>query len=209
MPPLHICRGLIMKWSLAICYAGLLIGVLWTCGIVNASEVDLAGCRYSHTDVAPADLSTTNVDLTADPHWMVTGPTGTLAPGHTSLSSWVALPSNWVQPSAPSQTADSQPMGQYTYTISVFIPCDATNYDSLQIVGDAAADNDILSISANGNASVASCITAQHDCFKYTTHFVVPQTDLHGGLNTLTIVVYNQSLYSGLAVVARSEEHTS
>ena len=191
------------KVRAAIAGACAALALIATCAVATAddSQVNLPACQTVGGQVA-ADLSTTQQSLATDPHWWVTDPTSaTFQPGHTTLSAWTALPNNWVQPSAPTASATNpEPVGDYTYTLTFFIPCNNKNYKKLQIEGDASADNSILSISANGHASVASCVTGT--CFNTLTHFVIPQADLVGGLNTLTIVVHNDDLYSGLAVSA-------
>jgi hypothetical protein len=165
----------------------------------QTAPITVPNCQYFGQRIT-VDLSTTPTVGAVDPSWRVSGPTGFLAPGHTTLSAWTALPNNWVQPSAPSATAEKhEPVGDYTYSLQIFLPCDPTNYLSLDMSGDVAADNEITSVSANGNPLVASCGAG---CFTASTHFVIPLAQLHSGLNTLEVVVHNDSIYTGVSVVA-------
>lgn len=163
----------------------------------QTAPITVPNCQYFGQRIT-VDLSTTPTAGAVDPSWRVSGPTGFLAPGHTTLSAWTALPNNWVQPSAPSPTADQEPTGDYIYSLQIFLPCDPTNYRFVDLSGDVAADNEINSVSANGNLLV-SCTT---NCFTTSTHFLVQLVQLHSGLNTLQIVVHNDGSFSGISVVA-------
>jgi len=191
------------KTTLLSAIAALAMGFAATAAApVEADPIQVPQCQYFN-QLITIDLSTTPTVGATDPHWRVSGPTGFLAPGHTTLSAWTALPNNWVQPSAPSATAERrQPVGDYTYSLQFFLPCDPTNYRFVDLSGNVAADNEITSVSANGNPSVASCAGT---CFNTPiggTPFAIPTVQLHSGLNTLQIVVHNDSSYTGISVVA-------
>ncbi len=172
-----------------------------------ATVVRLPNCQYAGQSLS-ADLSTTTVVNSTDPHWSVSGPTGNnLAPGHTALPSWTALPNNWVQPSAPSATAVNEPAGKYTYMIRFYVPCEPKNYASIHFQGGIAADNEILSASLNGTVIPGvSCSGNGGYCFK-TTYGPVPLPStspppgLVRGYNTLTVTVNNDGGPSGMATV--------
>ncbi|HEY8697847.1 MAG TPA: hypothetical protein VIM02_09530 [Rhizomicrobium sp.] len=167
----------------------------------QTAPITVPNCEYFGQRIT-VDLSTTPTVGAVDPSWRVSGPTGFLAPGHTTLSAWTALPNNWVQPSAPTVTAVHEPPGDYTYSLQIFLPCDPTNYRVVDLSGNIAADNEILSVSANGNPSVASCGGTCFNTPPGGTPFGIPIAQLHSGLNTLQVVVHNEGSYSGISVVA-------
>lgn len=195
-----------MKFSPLLPAAMLLLGV-WTAATPASAgvPVQVPNCSYAGESLPTADLSTTPVAGAIDPHWSVRLGNARIpgAPGHTALDAWTALPLNWIQPSPPSQQANgNEPQGDYTYSLNFQIPCDPSNYSNFTLTGHVAADNEIISVSANGNSSVASC---SGTCFNTPvggTAFAIPVAMLRGGSNTLNIVVRNDGQWSGLSVVA-------
>jgi hypothetical protein len=172
-----------------------------------ATVVRLPNCQYAGQSMS-ADLSTTTVVGSIDPHWVVSfgGNPISGAPGHTALSAWTALPNNWIQPSASSTTANqNEPAGKYTYTIRFYIPCEPKNYTSLRLDGKAAGDDEVLSIALNNTVIPgANCLTGY--CFQsaHTISFGAPPPSAFvRGYNTLTVVVNNDGGPSGMAAIIR------
>lgn len=173
---------------------------------IAAAVVRLPNCQYAGQALS-ADLSTTTVVGSIDPHWSVANASGPIsgAPGHTTLSAWTALPNNWVQPSAPSATAANEPAGKYTYTIRFYIPCEPKNYASIGLDGQVAADNEILSASVNGvDIPGASCSGNGGYCFRPPYGPIhIAASNFVRGVNTLAVVVNNDGGPSGMAAIIR------
>ncbi len=169
-----------------------------TCTFVNTltcfrpTSLSLPPCTRPGQTVT-LDVST-RPTAGADANWTVApgGPN----PTHTSLGAWTALPNNWVRPSTSGAAT-------YTYTRAFHLPCSPTSYQTLQIAGRFAADNN-AQVLLNGNL-LAQCTGSV--CFN-TPPTGTPFTHngpsfFVSGLNTLTVRVGNQSGPTGLSVVAR------
>jgi hypothetical protein len=137
-----------------------------------------------------------------DPHWLVTGPgiNIPIPPYYTTLSAWTAPPPSWVEPikAASNGTASGNAAsGDYTYTIWFRLNCPPESYSNLQITGTFAADN---SATVYLNAfPVKSCTTNQ--CFGAATAFTA-LAPFQVGINSLSVVVHNESIYTGMTVSA-------
>ncbi|MEI9887906.1 MAG: hypothetical protein WDN08_15670 [Rhizomicrobium sp.] len=146
----------------------------------------------------PVSLDLSTATGGGDPHWVVSGPAGGgIQPTHVVLSFWKALPDNWIQPGS-STISISHPSGYYTYTIWFNIPCTIDSYTNLRVAGNFSAD-DVGTIYLNGTA-LAPC----GPCFggpAAGTPFT--GSNLHQGLNSLSVYVNNIGGQSGAAVVAR------
>jgi hypothetical protein len=152
-------------------------------------------------DLGTMATGTTNTIDDPDPHWLVSGPgiNGLIAPYYATLSAWTALPNAWVEPIKASGGAASSgaASGDYTYTIWFKLNCPPESYSNPQITGTFAADN---SATVYLNAfPVKSCTTNQ--CFGSATAFTA-LAPFQGGINSLSVVVHNQSIYTGMTVSA-------
>ena len=167
---------------------------------------------YKPLDVGPCEKPPQSIGLElhttsasgADPHWIVSGPSGGPSyggptPYHTTLSAWAALKDNWVQPNQ-SATADSgAPAGLYTYTIWFTLSCPPEFYRDLRLDGAFAADN-------NGwiylNSQLLQSCT-NNNCFNQPPTTFSTVTGFVPNLNSLSVVVYNASSYTGASVNAK------
>jgi hypothetical protein len=171
----------------------------------NYTPLELPACQKQGQPFK-VDLSTMSgitspaVD-TPDPHWLVTGPGigPPIPPYYTTLSAWTAQPPSWVEPikAASNGSANSNAQsGDYTYTIWFKLNCPPESYSNLQIIGTFAADN---SATVYLNAfPVKSCVGGT--CFPSATAFTA--TAPFQGTNSLSVVVHNDDLYTGMTIKA-------
>jgi hypothetical protein len=166
--------------------------------------LDVPGCQQQgqpgKLDLGTMSGTTPKID-DPDPHWLVTGPgiSIPIAPYYTTLSAWTAPPNAWVEPVKASGGAanSSAASGDYTYTIWFNLNCPPESYSNLQITGTFAADN---SATVYLNAfPVKSCTTNQ--CFGSATAFTA-LAPFQVGINSLSVVVHNESIYTGMTVSA-------
>ena len=108
---------------------------------------------------------------------------------------------NWLQPDPGPLPDSNAAAGNYTYRIQFYVPeC----VGPLALTGEFWADNTVTSLTVNGHPVPFAPCTPSNNCFAvgHGTTFTVPPAFLHGALNTLAIVVYNQGAWTGLAVNA-------
>lgn len=161
------------------------------------TPVSIGECKKAQQGLS-LSLSTTS-SSGADPHWIVTGPTGTVSPYHTTFSSWTALSAMWVQPAqsssvTPSSAAEGK--GPYTYTIWFDLPCPLDSYKKLTLKGLLAAD-DYGTIYLN-----TTLLGACSNCAAVPATFGAG-SGFKQGINSLSVVVGNDpASYTGIAVGA-------
>ena len=177
----------------------------------NLKLVHAPECKYAG-EVSHVDLSTTSANGT-DPHWSVTGPNqkGFGGPTHATHSGWTAVTGYWIQPftgpsSDPYGTANNNARrGSYTYTIQFTLPCkpksrrNPSGMDA-SITGVMAADNSFTA-KLNGH-QIAACgsMGTTSTCFRApVTPISYSGPYFHQGVNTLTVTVFNNSGYTGMA----------
>jgi hypothetical protein len=174
-----------------------------TCTFVNTAcfpptDLSLPPCTRPGETVT-LNLSTATAGI--DPYWTVSpgGPN----PTHISFNPWTALPNNWVHPTTLNPTQFG--IITYTYTRKFNLPCPPKSYQSLQISGRFAADNN-GTVTLNNNV-IGSCLG--NYCFNNPPVVGTPfgttnKSFFNQGANSLTVTVGNQPYSdSGLSVVAR------
>jgi hypothetical protein len=174
-----------------------------TCTFVNTAcfaptDQSLPPCTRPGETVT-LNLSTATAGV--DPYWTVSpgGPNAT----HISFAPWTALPNNWIHPTAP--LPENSAAATYTYTRKFNLPCKPESYQTLQIAGRFAADNN-GTVRLNSHP-IGSC--TGNNCFNNppvigTLFGTTNKLYFNQGPNYLTVTVGNQpKSFSGLSVVGR------
>jgi hypothetical protein len=147
------------------------------------------------------DLSTTS-SPGADPYWTVNGKPAF----HTPAYSYWSPRGYWIQPTASPTPDPNIPVGSYTYQIVFYIPS-AGPYSNLKIVGEYLTDNYLTAFWLNSPSNSGPICGQYQTCWQFENAFSFSGAALQKGLNTITVVVYNEPgypppstpSYSGLA----------
>lgn len=151
-----------------------------------------------------ATQSTLQPQGSADPHYSVTKPDNTTAPGLVTVDDafpippWIANDGNsqWVSPSL----ADNDAAGNYRWSTTFTLPANVL-LDSIAIIGRWATDNQGLDILINGNSTGGAFATpATNSSFTSYTPFSILSSTYNffqPGVNTLTFIVNNAAGSTG------------